>query len=315
MNWGSLLLKSDPLGVGTFKAGLSELIYRFWNFFPSLLYDVWRLIAWVVNGIEDVFRKLAGLNSDGQDMASIIINDDFVGDLFKNLVAFSTVMIIVFTIVKIVQEHYKEKDGGNPYKIVIRTFKGLLLFLFITSASLLGLEAAGYIFRGLDAATGGGDGTTVSGQVFQAMAAEANRKRWDPAGEDADGLLGITKQKYYYRVNREDPWSTLDESKEERKDGKYIAVQMTGDTKVSPDLEAVREKLYETYPEYNYGIVNSDGSLTPVAKWLGTQAVTSGGTDGNFEYSVDVTVMNDVNKANIFKIFLRNLIDVISVRL
>jgi ferredoxin len=40
-------------------------------------------------------------------------------------------MMIFFTIVKIMQDHYKEKDGGNPYKIVLRTFKGMLMFFFV----------------------------------------------------------------------------------------------------------------------------------------------------------------------------------------
>lgn len=37
--------------------------------------------------------------------------------------------------------------------------------------------------------------------------------------------------------------------------------------------------------------------------------------DGNFKYSVDMTVMNDVKKANILMVFLRNLKDVISINL
>lgn len=37
--------------------------------------------------------------------------------------------------------------------------------------------------------------------------------------------------------------------------------------------------------------------------------------NGNFKYSVDVTVMNDVDKANIFMVFLRNLKDIISISL
>ena len=37
--------------------------------------------------------------------------------------------------------------------------------------------------------------------------------------------------------------------------------------------------------------------------------------DGKYKYSVDVTVMNDVDKANIFMIFLRNLKDIISINL
>ena len=37
--------------------------------------------------------------------------------------------------------------------------------------------------------------------------------------------------------------------------------------------------------------------------------------NGNFKYSVDVTVMNDVEKANILMVFLRNLKDVLSISL
>ena len=37
--------------------------------------------------------------------------------------------------------------------------------------------------------------------------------------------------------------------------------------------------------------------------------------DGKYKYSVDVTVMNDVDKANIFMIFLRNLKDIISINI
>lgn len=37
--------------------------------------------------------------------------------------------------------------------------------------------------------------------------------------------------------------------------------------------------------------------------------------NGNFKYSVDVTVMNDVDKANIFMVIFRNLKDIISISL
>ena len=37
--------------------------------------------------------------------------------------------------------------------------------------------------------------------------------------------------------------------------------------------------------------------------------------NGNFKYSVDVTVMNDVEKANLLIVFLRNLKDILSISL
>lgn len=37
--------------------------------------------------------------------------------------------------------------------------------------------------------------------------------------------------------------------------------------------------------------------------------------DGNFMYSIPLTVMNDVNKANMFTVFIRNLKDILSINL
>ena len=37
--------------------------------------------------------------------------------------------------------------------------------------------------------------------------------------------------------------------------------------------------------------------------------------DGGFKYSVDLTIENDVDKANIFMVFIRNLKDIISINL
>lgn len=37
--------------------------------------------------------------------------------------------------------------------------------------------------------------------------------------------------------------------------------------------------------------------------------------DGNYKYSTDITVMEDVDKANIFIVFMRNLKDIISISL
>ena len=37
--------------------------------------------------------------------------------------------------------------------------------------------------------------------------------------------------------------------------------------------------------------------------------------DGKFEYYVPLTIMSDVDKANIFMVFIRNLKDIISISL
>ena len=62
-----------------------------------------------------------------------------------------------------------------------------------------------------------------------------------------------------------------------------------------------------------YDIVNNDVTA-PVKKGdvVGKISVYE---DGNYKYSVDLTVINDVDKANIFMVFVRNLKDILSVNL
>jgi len=254
MNWGrSLLLWSgwkdlmDP-----FLNGIGGLIDAVRNLVFNLLYLLWYLIAWIVSGVESIFKKLAGLDVEGNDLVTEIINNGAVQTIFSNLVGFATALMIVFTIVKILQDHYKEKDGGNPYKICLRTFKGMLMFFFVGIAVTVGLYATGVVFRGLDAATSGGS-ATIGGQVFKAMAAEANRKTRE---EKENSILNrIDYQK----------WNRLSDSSGNEY-GKYMLAKM----KTAPVTKAadIKEAYKRLSPEYNYGIVNNDGTVSPIAPYI-----------------------------------------------
>ncbi|MBR4418547.1 MAG: hypothetical protein IKT33_00930, partial [Clostridia bacterium] len=257
MNWGNSLLVFEEFAIG-----LSEVAYAIGKIFHYLLLSIWTLIANVVNAIEGIFRKLAGLDvPDGNDMVSEIIYHDTVGTIFGNMVGLATAVIIFFTILKIIQEHYKEKDGGNPYKIVLRTFKGLLMFFFVQAAVVVGLKASQVMFRALDAASGGGS-ASVAGQVFKSMAYDANRKR---VGRDGRGGLKADAMNRYY--------SRMDDSTVDTKDGKYFVLEMTGDPVSGASVS--KETLVDLFPAYGYGIVNSDGSVTPLAKWAGNKNLST----------------------------------------
>ena len=249
MYWGSLLGIGDALSGAI--DGIKEAVYQVGSFFGQILYSIWRLLAWVIDQIELVFSSLAGLDTQGgEDLVSKIINNKSVQAILSNMIAISMVIIVFFTIIKILQDHYKEKDGGNPYKVVISTFKGMLMFFFVGIAVTVGIQAAGVFLRGLDAATSGGS-TTLSGQVFKAMAADANRKR---KGKDGDGgFFADVANKYWSRTSSEGGIEH----------GKYAMVQMkdNGQTKTQADLLKIYEELC---PEYKYGIVGSDGKVTPL---------------------------------------------------
>lgn len=259
MYWGYSLLVWDEV----FEPLLSGLAYTVWSAIPKFLYTIWKLIAWVVSQIEGIFKNLAGLGGENTDMVTSIINHPAVQQIFGNLVGFATALIVFFTIVKIIQEHYKEKDGGNPYKIIVRTFKGLLMFFFVQGAVTIGLVASQTIFRALDAATGTGS-MSIAGQVFKAMAADANRRN----SPRSDGTpVSAAMNEYWDRVNNQ----STDK-------GNYFVVQMTGNNKAKTS-QALKTKYVESFPILRYGVVNQDGTVTPATSLLNTFANEKGNRD------------------------------------
>lgn len=256
MYWGNLLLfgfNFIKTTVGEVGEYIQRVAYEIVNLIPFIFYMIWRLLGWIVNGIETIFRNLAGLGDKG-DIVSDIIGNSKVDQIFKNMVGLATALIIFFTIVKIIQDHYKEKDGGNPYKIVIRTFKGLLMFFFINAAVVVGLYASGVMFRALDAATGTGS-TSVAGLAFKSMASQANRKLVGPSSR---GWLDAVDNEY---------WSMMDD--ESSDNGRYFIVGFNDNN--NPSGKALQARYTEAFPITQYGIVSSDGkTVTPLTKWIKT---------------------------------------------
>jgi|GEM_PF-3510227 len=254
MYWGNSLL-----GLIDTIAGLADMIkeglYHAGAFLWSIFYHIWHLIAWIVSGVEGVFRNLAGIGSTNTDMVSVIINNSKVQQIFGNLIGLSIALIVFFTIVKIIQEHYKEKDGGNPYKVVLRTFQGLLMFFFVSAAVSVGVYASQIMFKALDAATGSGS-SSVAGQIFKAMAADANRKK---IGVVTSGLTADARNKYYYRLT----------DGTDATNGRYFVTTMTGNA-VSSQSE-LAAAYADAFPYWQYEVVNADGSTTPIVNWLNSQ--------------------------------------------
>ncbi len=253
MYWGNLLL-FDWTGLGEFAG---NALHALATLIPHILFMIWKCLAWIVDCIEKVFRSLAGLGTNG-DMVGYIIQDARVRTIFNNLVGLSTALIVFFTIVKIIQDHYKEKDGGNPYKIIIRTFKGLLMFFFVNAAVVVGLYASGVMFRALDAATGNGS-VSIAGLTFQAMAAEANRAY---RGADGEGE-GLYAERMLNRMT----------SDGDAKDGKFFLVEFDDDEKkkgTSTNGKSLAERYAAASSGYSWGVVSSDGkTVTPLANYFG----------------------------------------------
>lgn len=259
MNWGSLLLAIwDDLGNGLRWLG-SSIVYNLARIFDQIFLVIWSGLATIIDMIEGVFRKLAGVSGNGEvtDMATEIISHNMVQRIFGNLVAISAALLIFFTIIKIIQQQYKEKDGGNPYIIVFRMFKGMLMFFFVTAAVLVGIYASGVVFRALDDATKNGS-ASVSAQIFQAMAYDANLLRMGDPGLGTEKTYETAEEFVYAKVGGGGDGTAGDATKG---DGvRYTMVELSGDS--ASDAQA--QAWYDSLPSNHWGVVNADGSVTPM---------------------------------------------------
>lgn len=285
MNWGYSLLgvwENVVKGWNGLVTWLSLAFYGLLNGLISLLYRLWSLIGWFVEQIENVFKKLAGVSTaPGQDMASNIIQSNNVQSVFWNLTGLCTALLIFFTIVKIIQQHYKEKDGGNPYIIVFRMFKGMLMFFFVTAAVLVGLFASGVVLRALDAATGSGY-TSITGKIFKAMAQDANRKAMGAPNED--DAFSRAKSVYYNRLTYDDRYKEInDQAADGGENSSTERLYYTVAEIIKSPSRSSLEAAYASLPQNKWAIVHDDGSLTPLQsmEWLEDYSATGGWN--NFE--------------------------------
>jgi len=153
----------------------------------EFLYTIWSLLAWVVDIVENVFLQLAGLEDvhmggetveQSQDIVSILLNEPIVRQTFANLVIISITLLMFFTILQIIREQYRNKDGGNPYMIAFRMFKGIVLFVLISVACFVGLHVGRLVTLEIDRATKTDDKRSpIAGLIFNAMGHNANIMR------------------------------------------------------------------------------------------------------------------------------------------
>jgi len=190
----------------------AQLPYKLWDMIWYVVYTIWTYIAVVIDILEDIFHMLAGVdplgggvntNQSGAfapdiggtqnlDIVSLLINSGPVQRVFMNLIIVAIVLLMFFTVLQIIRENYMKKDGGNPYMIVFRMFKGMFIMLFITAVVVVGIRVSGIVLTALNDATGRRDGVGVSGVIFGAASYNANRLRLDgpqgPLGNDGSSL-------------------------------------------------------------------------------------------------------------------------------
>jgi len=104
----------------------------FWEF----LYGITKSLLRLVDGLISCANKLCGIetiNIGGTetDLVSYMLRSDIISNGFKIAAVVGFIVLIFFTIARIIMVIVKEKPEMSPAQVAVKAFKTLLLFLFV----------------------------------------------------------------------------------------------------------------------------------------------------------------------------------------
>ncbi|MBQ7642550.1 MAG: hypothetical protein IJS67_01485, partial [Clostridia bacterium] len=143
----------------------------FWEF----LYGITKSFLRLIDGLISCTNKLCGIESvtiNGQetDLISFMLRSDALASGFKIAAVIGFIVLIFFTIARIIMVIVKEKPDMSPGQVAIKSFKSLLLFLFVPAIMLITVWALNTLMTALYAATVNGSqslGTFLFGAFSQ----------------------------------------------------------------------------------------------------------------------------------------------------
>ena len=161
----------------------------FWEF----LYGISKSLLRLIDGLISCTNKLCGIetvNIGGTetDLVSYMLRSQALADGFKIAAILGFVVLIFFTIARIIMVVLKEKPDMSPIKVAGKAFKALLLFLFVPAIMLTLVWALNTLMNALYQATVNGS-QSLGTFLFRAFSQDAeilNQSIYDQivAGKD-----------------------------------------------------------------------------------------------------------------------------------
>lgn len=160
--------------------------------FKTAFYTVGTMLFWVIDLLQSIFRKLAGLEDtwiDGQegsgDVLINVLKSQVVVDTLISVTVFAVALVIIATIVQMVRTEYTTEGSKNSKEGIIgKALKSLVMFILIPVVCLFGIRTSNYLLKAVDSATSGGGSSSISGSIFLASATNANRISNEDAEDD-----------------------------------------------------------------------------------------------------------------------------------
>lgn len=128
----------------------------FWEF----LYGITKSLLRLIDGLVSCTNKLCGIESvniDGKetDLVSYLLRSEGLANGFKIAAIIGFIVLVFFTIFRIIMVVVKEKPDMSPGQVAVKAFKTLLLFFFVPAIMLTLVWALNTIMGALYQATMG----------------------------------------------------------------------------------------------------------------------------------------------------------------
>ena len=190
-------------GLGNF---INRIIDGYLALFANWFYTIFLAFATLLDLIQALFRKLAGLEyyvvngqetTQTRDIALELLSNQAVMNIFWSLVILGVVLLFISTFIAVIKSEYQplETKGSNSKgKIIGKALKSVLLMATVPVVSILGLFVGNALLNSLDQATSGTQNAKLSGRIFEAAAYEANRSREGLGCFDEDFLDNLANE-------------------------------------------------------------------------------------------------------------------------
>ena len=164
----------------------------------ALLYTLQVGMFWIIDMVQSVFRRVAGLEpywykqdsgnitSQDGDIVESFLHSDLVWNIFTSVLIAAIILLFVTTIMAILKTEVNEKDNAKG-PVFKQALKAIAYFAIVPVVCLFGVSLANIFLRSFDKATSVDGATSISGQVFAAASYNSNRVRngQQLAGDDS----------------------------------------------------------------------------------------------------------------------------------
>lgn len=171
----------------SFLDSLMSFILGFMAFLPQMMYFLYASVASLLDLLQYLLRKLAGLDVyyvNGTSQSGDIIYEflqgilgiskdssySLISTVFYSFLIFGVILLVLSTIVSIIKAHYNyDANKSHPLKIVYGSLKSLTLVIIVPVVSLLGIMLSQILLKTLDEIT-----TVSSGSTTESMFSTAS---------------------------------------------------------------------------------------------------------------------------------------------